>query len=87
MAKLNVWKIHATVFLQANGLQQSIRMVWANNHTEIMFHPIHNDEGIVTGVVAFNRDITPIKRAGGRLRKSEASPTDKQNCQSGRMGN
>lgn len=39
--------------------------------TEIMFNPILNDAGIVSGVVAFNRDITPIKRAEERLRKSE----------------
>jgi PAS domain S-box-containing protein len=40
-------------------------------YAEIMFNPIRNDEGAVTGVVAFNRDITPIKRAEERLRKSE----------------
>lgn len=40
-------------------------------YAEIMFNPIRNDEGVVTGVVAFNRDITPIKRAEERLRKSE----------------
>ncbi len=39
--------------------------------TEIMFNPILNDAGTVSGVVAFNRDITPIKRAEERLRKSE----------------
>jgi len=39
---------------------------------EIMFNPIRNEEGSVTGVVAFNRDITAIKRAEERLRKSEA---------------
>lgn len=39
--------------------------------TEIMFNPILNDSGAVSGVVAFNRDITPIKHAEERLRKSE----------------
>jgi PAS domain S-box-containing protein len=39
--------------------------------TEMMFNPIRNDEGIIEGVVAFNRDITPIKRAEEQLRKSE----------------
>jgi PAS domain S-box-containing protein len=39
---------------------------------EIMFNPIRDEEGTITGVVAFNRDITPIKRAEERIRKSEA---------------
>lgn len=43
----------------------------AQMFTEIMFNPILNDAGTVSGVVAFNRDITPIKRAEERLRKSE----------------
>ncbi len=42
------------------------------SYTEIMFNPIHNDDGEVTGIVAFNRDITPVKQAEQRLRKNEA---------------
>ncbi len=73
VAEVNVWKNSydrvlageqfTTIYTHGLGEEQS--------YTEIMFNPIYNDEGIVTGVVAFNRDITPIKRAEERLRKSE----------------